>query len=214
MYIPKHFAEPSVEVMQNLIHDHPLATLVTLSPGGLDANHIPFVLSQSPAPFGTLQGHVSRANSVWKDVEQATESLAVFHGPNAYISPSWYATKKETGKVVPTWNYVVVHAHGFLRVIDDPAWLRTHLDALTAHNEAGLAQPWTVSDAPPDFIESRIGGIVGIEMVITRLFGKWKVSQNQPPQNQAGVAEGLQKSGQPDALAMAAMVEAGEKKSC
>lgn len=212
MYVPKQFEEPRFDVMHELIRARPLATLVTLSSGGLDANHIPLHLSESPAPFGTLRGHVARANPLLSDLTGDLESLAVFHGPDTYITPSWYATKKETGKVVPTWNYAVVHAYGLLRIVDDAAWLRDQLEALTAHNEASFPEPWAVSDAPLEYIERLMASIVGIEMVITRLVGKWKVSQNQPAQNQASVVAGLEESGSlPDALAMAELVEARAK---
>jgi transcriptional regulator len=197
--------------MHELIRSHPLATLVTLSSDGLNANHIPLHLSESPTPFGTLRGHVDRANPILGDLTKDIEALAVFHGPDTYITPSWYATKKETGKVVPTWNYAVVHAYGFLRVVDDAAWLRTQLETLTAHNEVSFPKPWTVSDAPHEHIERIMAAIVGIEMVITRLVGKWKVSQNQPSQNQASVVAGLEASGLPGASAMAALVEAVAK---
>ncbi|MBI5938003.1 MAG: FMN-binding negative transcriptional regulator [Betaproteobacteria bacterium] len=211
MYIPKQLEESRVDVMHELIRAQPLATLVTLSSGGLNANHIPLHLSESPAPFGTLQGHVARANPMLSDLTNNIESLAVFHGPNAYITPSWYATKKETGKVVPTWNYVVVHAYGFLRIVDNAAWLRAQLEDLTTHNEASFSEPWAVSDAPHEHIEKIMAAIVGIEMVITKLSGKWKVSQNQPAQNQASVVAGLKASGLPDSLAMAALVEVGAR---
>lgn len=214
MYIPKQFEEQRVDVMHELIRARPLATLVTLSSGELNANHIPLHLSESPAPFGTLRGHVARANPMLADLTNNIESLAMFHGPNAYITPSWYATKKETGKVVPIWNYAVVHAYGFLRVVDNAAWLRAQLEDLTTHNEASFSEPWAVSDAPRQHIEKMIAGIVGIEMVITKLSGKWKVSQNQPAQNQASVVAGLKGSVLPDALAMAALVEAGAKNDC
>lgn len=197
--------------MHELIRARPLATLVTLSSNGLNANHIPLHLSDSPAPFGTLRGHVARANPLLSDLANDIEALAVFHGPDVYITPAWYATKKETGKVVPTWNYVVVHAYGFLRVVDDTDWLRAQLETLTAHNEVSFPEPWAVSDAPVEHIEKIMAAIVGIEMVITRLFGKWKVSQNQPSQNLASVVAGLKASALPDALAMAALVEAGAK---
>lgn len=209
MYIPKQFEEPRVDVMHELIRTRPLATLVTLSANGLNANHIPLHLSESPAPLGTLQGHVARANPLLSDLTKENESLAVFHGPDTYITPSWYATKNETGKVVPTWNYAVVHAYGFLRVVDNAAWLRAQLETLTTHNEASFSEPWAISDAPQEYIEKIMAAIVGIEMVITRLAGKWKVSQNQPSQNQASVVAGLKGSDLPDAQAMAALVEAG-----
>jgi transcriptional regulator len=208
MYVPAHFEQPNIEVMHALIRARPLATLVTMTANGIDANHIPLHLAIEPLPFGVLRGHVARSNPIWRDLAANTETLAIFHGPDAYISPSWYASKQDTGKVVPTWNYTVVHAYGFLRVIDEAAWIRSQLGALTDHNEATLAEPWAVSDAPHDFTEKLIGAIVGIEMVITRLSGKWKISQNQPPHNQVSVVEGLCASRQSDALTMAALVKA------
>ena len=211
MYTPKHFEEPRVEVMHQLMRARPLATLVTLVSGGLDANHIPLHLLDAPAPFGTLRGHVARANPLWRDFATDVEALAIFHGPDSYITPSWYATKQETGKVVPTWNYAVAHAYGKLRVIDDAAWVRAQLEALTAHNEAKFDHPWSVSDAPREYTDQLIETIVGIEIVITRLTGKWKVSQNQPAKNQAGVIAGLANSDQRDAAEMAALVSAGAK---
>lgn len=211
MYIPKHFEQPRVEVMHELMRARPLATLITLTSGGLDANHIPLHLSDAPAPFGTLRGHVARANPVWRDLAKEVEVLAIFHGPNTYITPSWYATKKETGKVAPTWNFAVVHAHGALRVSDDADWVRAHLDALTDYHEASFPKPWAVSDAPHEFTEKLIESIVGIEIVITRLSGKWKVSQNQPAQNRAGVIEGLKNCDHLDAASMATLVEAEAK---
>lgn len=212
MYIPKHFEQPRIETMHELMRTRPLSTLVTLSSGGLAANHIPLHLSDAPAPFGTLRGHVARANPVWHDFANEVEVLAIFHGPDAYITPSWYATKKETGKVVPTWNYAVVHAHGALRIIDDAVWVRAHLEALTDCHEANFPEPWSVSDAPPEFTGKLIESVVGIEIVITRLSGKWKVSQNQPWQNRAGVIEGLGGCESSDAEAMVGLVE-GEAKN-
>ncbi|MDD5271732.1 MAG: FMN-binding negative transcriptional regulator [Methylovulum sp.] len=206
MYQPAHFVQPSVAVMHELMRQRPLATLVTLDSDGLNANHIPLHLADEPLPFGCLRGHVARANPLWADVSPEQEVLAIFHGPDAYISPSWYATKPETGKVVPTWNYAVVHAYGHLRAVDDAGWLRAQLEALTDHNEVHFAKPWAVADAPADFTERLMGAIVGIELQITRLVGKWKVSQNQPPCNQASVVAGLQANGQAE---MAAWVEAG-----
>ncbi|MFZ2452323.1 MAG: FMN-binding negative transcriptional regulator [Methylovulum miyakonense] len=211
MYQPAQFVQPSLEAMHGLIRQQPLATLVTLANDGLNANHIPLHLSDTPLPFGTLRGHVARANPLWHDLDPELEVLAIFHGPDAYISPSWYATKQETGKVVPTWNYTVVHAYGQLRVVDDASWLRGQLEALTNQHEAAFTEPWAVADAPLEFTERLIGSIIGIELVITRLSGKWKVSQNQPPCNQASVAEGLNASGQLDTASMAALVKAGAK---
>jgi len=207
MYIPKHFDEPRVDVLHELIRARPLATLVTLSSGGLNANHIPLHLSDDPSPLGTLRGHVARSNPIWNDYVKDVEVLAVFHGPDAYITPSWYPTKAENGKAVPTWNYAVAHAYGTLRVIDDASWLRVHLETLTIHNEAAFPEQWRVSDAPHDYTEKLIGAVVGIEIVITRLSGKWKISQNQPPQNKSGVIHGLRASGNGESLEMAALVE-------
>jgi transcriptional regulator len=208
MYVPQHFDEPRVEVMHELMRERPLATVVTMSSQGLNANHIPLYLSTEPAPFGTLRGHVARANPMWRDLQAGLETLVIFHGPDAYISPSWYATKQESGKVVPTWNYAVVHAYGTLQVIDDASWVRSQLEVLTAHNERRFTEPWAVSDAPRDFTEKLIAAVIGIEIVISSLSGKWKVSQNQPPQNQAGVIDGLDKVQCPDSVSMASLVKA------
>ena len=197
--------------MHELVRAYPLATLVAHSSSGLNANHIPLHLSESPAPYGALRGHIARANPLFGEIAGGIEALAIFHGPDSYITPSWYATKKETGKVVPTWNYAVVHAYGVLRVVDNASWLRTQLDALTDQNEASLPEPWAVSDAPADHIERIMAAIVGIEMVVTKMFGKWKVSQNQPTQNQVGVISSLKASGLPQSQAMAALVETGAK---
>lgn len=209
MYIPKHFEQPSIETMHELMRARPLATLVTLASGGLEANHIPLYLMDAPTPFGTLRGHVARANPLWRDFEKEFEVLAIFQGPDAYITPSWYATKQETGKVAPTWNYAVVHAYGTLRAIDDAGWVREHLETLTDHHEANFPKPWAVSDAPGEFIEEAIKAIVGVEIAITRLSGKWKASQNQPAQNRAGVIEGLRVRAEGGTAEMAALIEAG-----
>ena len=213
MYIPKQFEETRVDVLHGLIRAHPLATLVTLSTEGLNANHIPFYLDDAPAPLGALRGHVARTNPLLNDLDSSVETLAVFQGPEVYITPSWYATKKETGKVVPTWNFAVVHAYGTLRVVEDASWLRAQLEELTDHNETPFPKPWRLGDAPAEFTEKLMGAIVGVEMVITRLSGKWKVSQNQPPQNQSSLVEGLTESGETDALAMAKLVEAAASES-
>jgi transcriptional regulator len=146
MYSPPQFEQPNIEVMHELIRNRPLATLITLDANGINANHIPLHLSPAPEPFGVLRGHVARANPLWQNLVIDNESLVIFHGADAYISPSWYATKQETHKVVPTWNYAVVHAYGCLRIIDDAVWVRTQLEALTQHNEAAFPHPWAVSE--------------------------------------------------------------------
>jgi transcriptional regulator len=210
MYIPPHFEETRTEVMHALMRAQPLATLITLASDGITANHIPLLLSDTQVPLGTLQGHVARANPLWRDLS-STDVLAIFQGAEAYISPSWYPTKKDTGKVVPTWNYAVVHAHAELRVVDDASWLKAHLSRLTAMHEAGFPQPWALSDAPEEYIERLIGGVIGIELSITRLSGKWKVSQNQPAENQVGVIQGLQARRSENDLLMANLVADSSK---
>lgn len=207
MYIPSHFEEIRIEILHDLIRSYPLAVLVTMSSGGLNANHIPLHLSAEPGGKGILRGHVARANPIWSDLVEGVEALAIFQGPNSYISPSWYPAKQEHGKVVPTWNYTAVHAYGTLRIIDDAAWLRSQLEMLTSQHEAAFDTPWTVDDAPPEFIDRMLGAIVGIEIVITRLSGKWKISQNQPPANREGVILGLQENGSDRAMDMAELVK-------
>jgi transcriptional regulator len=206
MYLPKHFEETRVEVLHGLIRAYPFGTLVTLTAGGLDANHIPFEVHPDPRPFGTLRGHVARGNPVWREISPGAEALVIFQGPDTYISPSWYPTERETGKVVPTWNYAVVHAHGVPRFIDDRAWLRAFVEQLTDRHEARRREPWKVTDAPADYIDKQVGAIIGLEIPITRLIGKWKVSPNRPPHDRAGVVEGLIRDAQPSAGMMADLV--------
>lgn len=205
MYIPAQFAEVRTEIMHQLMHDHSLGTLVTLGEDGLQADHIPFEIVEDGSPFGRLQAHVARSNPLWKR-ESQTESLIVFQGAQAYISPSLYVTKKEHGKVVPTYNYMVVHAYGRLRPVEDPEWVRALLERLSARHEAGREKPWSLDDAPAGFIDSLLTQIVGIEIEITRLQGKWKVSQNQPARNRASVEAGLREQGGEEAMAMAEAV--------
>ena len=207
MYVPAHFEETKIEVLHDLIDANPFATLITMTSNGINANHIPLHLVKVKERYGTLQGHVARANPVWSDIDNDVEALIIFQGPNSYITPSWYPTKQEHGKVVPTWNYVTVHAYGKFRVIDDPVWVRSQLELLTAQQEASLDKPWAVADAPVEFTDKMIGAIVGIEILITKLTGKWKVSQNQPVLNQAGVIEGLKLLNTSEATKVAALVE-------
>ncbi len=208
MYLPAHFEESRVEVLHQLIRDYGLGTLVTLSAGGLEANHIPFEIDPEPAPYGTLRAHVARNNPVWREFSKDVDALAVFQGAQAYISPNWYQTKQDNGQVVPTYNYMVVHASGAMTIIEDPAWLRALVGRLTDRYEASQAAPWKVSDAPADYIEKMLSAIVGIEMPIKKLVGKWKVSQNRPTVDRAGVITGLQKQGGENASAMAIAVQA------
>jgi transcriptional regulator len=207
MYIPHHFEETRVDVLHQLMRGEPFGALVTLAAGGLEANHLPFELDAAAGSLGTLRGHVSRANAVWRATRADVEALAIFQGPQRYVSPSWYPTKAETGKVVPTWNYVVVHAYGPLRFVEDPAWLHAHLERLTARHEAGRERPWQVSDAPEDYVAALVRGIVGFEMPVTRLAGKWKVSQNRGEADRAGVTTGLRADADPASAAMADLIE-------
>lgn len=206
MYIPPHFDERRIELMHDLIRARPLATLVTVSRRGLNANHLPFQLIPGEGAFGTLRGHIARSNPLWQELDGGVEALAVFHGPEGYVSPSWYPTKRDDGKVIPTWNYVVVHAHGTLHVVDDEAWLRVHLQTLTDAHEAAFSEPWAMTDAPGDYIDRLVAKVVGIEMVVARLEGKWKLSQNQAEPNRVGVVQGLEKRGGERALELAALV--------
>ena len=205
MYVPKHFEETRIDLLHALIREHPLGTLVTTTSAGLEANHIPFEIS-GEGGFGTLRGHVARANPVWKDASPDHDALVLFGGPQAYISPAWYATKREGGKVVPTWNYAVVHVHGRLRTIDDAGWLRALVTRLTDRHEAARDDRWRVTDAPEEFVAQMLRAIVGVEIAITRIVGKWKVSQNRPERDRAGAAEGLLREGDEAARAMAALV--------
>ena len=198
MYDAEAFREERIEVLHALIRAHPLATLVTLGSNaaqGLEANHIPMLIDPAPGPerkFGTLRGHVARANPVWRTFNADTEALAVFQGPQGYITPSWYPSKAQHGKVVPTWNYAVVHAHGPLKIIDDAQWLRKLVTQLTASQESHREKPWQVTDAPADYIDTMLKAIVGIEIPLTRLQGKWKMSQNRLPRDRDGVVQGLE----------------------
>jgi transcriptional regulator len=210
MYVPKHFEEPRVEVLHALIRACPLGALVVPTAGGMVANHIPFEISPEPAPLGTLRAHVARANPVWRDAAPGGEALVIFQGPDAYVSPAWYPTKKETGKVVPTWNYAVAHAYGPVRFIDDRVWLRAFVEMLTDRHEAGRPEPWKVADAPGDFVDTLVGAIIGDEISVDRLVGKWKVSQNRPAHDREGVAEALGRDGSDAAAVMGRLVR-GER---
>jgi transcriptional regulator len=188
MYVPDHFREDRPDVLQDAIRRIGFATLVTT---GMEANHLPMLLQD-----GMLRGHVARANPVWKAGDGA--GLAIFLGPHAYVSPSWYPSKAETGKAVPTWNYLTVHARGHIRWIQDAAWLHTHVAGLSDTHETGRAEPWAVTDAPAAYIDSLVRAIVGFEITIESLEGKWKLSQNRSAVDQGGVRDGLQRDGHAD----------------
>ncbi|HEY5863679.1 MAG TPA: FMN-binding negative transcriptional regulator [Casimicrobiaceae bacterium] len=206
MYVPQHFAETDNAVLHALIRAHPLGTWVTAGDDGLVANHIPFLIDPARGERGTLIAHVARANPIWRTFSTAVPSLVVFQGAQAYITPSWYPSKQAHGKAVPTWNYVVVHAHGMPRAIEDRAWLRKHLDALVSVHEAPMTVPWKIADAPADFIDGLLRVIVGIEIPIATLTGKWKVSQNRPEPDKVGVVAGLGARGDASSTAMAELV--------
>ena len=207
MYNPSHFRETRVPVLHDLIRRHPLAALVTLGPDGLVANHIPMEIDPEPEPLGTLRGHVARANPVWRDCGEATWTRwSSLPGLSSTSRRRGISTKQESGKVVPTWNYAVVHAYGPLRPIDDAAWLRDFVTRLTDRHEGERAAPWHVTDAPADFIERQLGAIVGIEIPVRRFEGKWKVSQNRAAADRSGVVAGLRERGEPASDAMADLV--------
>ncbi|MEM8852575.1 MAG: FMN-binding negative transcriptional regulator [Pseudomonadota bacterium] len=191
MFEPPMFREERVEVMHALMTAHPFATLVSCASGVLSADHVPLAIHDDASTHGFLRGHLSAGNPLAHVGEETIDVLAVFQGPQAYISPSWYPSKQEHGKVVPTWNYAVVQAHGTLRFMKDRAWLMDHLADLTRRNESHRPAPWATTDAPATFMERQLKGLVGIEIEITALSGKWKMSQNKAAADQAGVATGL-----------------------
>ncbi|KQT43585.1 MULTISPECIES: FMN-binding negative transcriptional regulator [unclassified Methylophilus] len=207
MYVPQHFSEPNIDALHALMRAYPLSTLVLMSEDGLNANHIPLYLDTANGKHGTLSGHIARANPLWKDLAANHQVLAIFHGPDAYVTPSWYASKAKTGMVVPTWNYVAVHAHGRAKMIENKEWLRTHLSLLTTDQEAKFEHPWLIEDAPAGFIDKLILELVGIEIEIIQLTGKWKASQNQSVENQLGVIQGLRESASLEQCEMAAIIE-------
>jgi transcriptional regulator len=211
MYAPSHFNESRTEVLHEFIAQHPLALMVAASATGLQANHIPLMLAPGNGGNGILKGHIARGNSMWKDVPSSSEVLAVFQGPSQYISPNWYPSKREHGRVVPTWNYAVVHVHGSLTWIQDKAWLRTLVETLTDRHESGQAAPWRVSDAPEEYIQQMLAAIVGFEIAITRMTGKWKLSQNRSPAERAGIVAALSALPDDASREMAVLVEQAGK---
>ena len=206
MYLPNHFKEDRLDRLHEAIRRSRLAMLVSLGQKGLIATHLPMLLDPAPAPYGRLLGHMARGNPHWREVDQTVEALAIFPGPEAYISPAWYPTKVETGKVVPTWNYVAIHAYGRPAFFEDPVRLKELVSRLTEHHESRRQAPWAVDDAPQDYIAGQLKAIVGFEMPIARLEGKWKLSQNRRPEDQAGAIRGLNEEGGPAELAVAALM--------
>jgi transcriptional regulator len=208
MYEPPLHREDDLSRQHALIRARPLGLLISSGPQGLVANAIPFLIDPAASKLGTLRAHVARANGQWSDLAHAPEALVVFQGADHYVSPSWYPTKQETGKVVPTWNYVMVQARGAARIIEDDDWLSRQIEALTSGQEARRNKPWAVSDAPLDFIALQRRAIIGIEIEIAEIHGKWKTSQNRNAADRAGVVAGLEKLGDDEARNMAAIVKA------
>jgi len=205
MYIPSHFAETDLATLHEAMEASPLGALVVASPNGLEANHVPFELDRATGELGTLHCHVARNNGVWRYPN--AECMVIFAGPSAYISPNLYESKKEHGKVVPTYNYVAIHAHGRLTIHDDEKWLRGLVGRLTNRFEASQPHPWKMGDAPQDYLQDRLKEIVGIEIAITCLEGKWKMSQNRPEMDKESVVKGLSASENPAAREVAGIVE-------
>ncbi len=210
MYVPEQFEETRTAVLHDLIESHSFATLITLSAAASgmapEVNHVPMLVDRAAGDLGTLRGHVARANPVWRTLIDGCRAIAVFQGPAGYVSPSWYPSKKAHRKVVPTWNYAIVHAHGSARCIEDEQWLCKHVSELTAKHEAVQDEPWKITDAPSEFIDTMLANIVGIELPITSIVGKWKVSQNRSVEDRRGVESGLRSAGDDNALAMADLI--------
>ena len=209
MYIPAHFSENRPEELHRIINEHPLGTLVTHTSQGLDANHIPFEFDAGKGPHGTLQAHIARNNPL-KDIADGAEVMVIFRSVDAYISPNWYPSKHETHRQVPTWNYEVVHVHGRIRIIDDEKFIRGVVARLTRKHEASEPRPWKVGDAPLDYMDQMVRMIVGLEIEVTRLEGKRKLSQNREARDIAGAINALSEKNRED---IASQMKAVAKKS-
>jgi transcriptional regulator len=194
VYVPAHFEQRDIARLHEAIREYPFGTVVIAGDDGLIASHVPILLDPGPGEFGTLLFHLARPNPQWRAVTPEREALAIFLGPNAYVSPSTYATKRENGKVVPTWNYIAIHAYGTLETFDDVEELRALVTRLTATHERGRAEPWAPSDAPAAYIDAQLRGIVGLRMPIRRLLGKWKLGQNRPEADRSSASEALERS--------------------
>ncbi len=207
MYVPKHFEERDVGVLHALMRSQPLGAWVTNAGGTLAVNHIPFLVKAAEGDYGTLVGHVARANPIWRSFSREVASVVIFQGAQSYITPSWYPTKQAHGKAVPTWNYAVVHAHGVPRTIEEREWLLEHVTELSDLHESKRAVPWSVSDAPPDYVDTLLKAIVGIEIPISTIVGKWKTSQNRLLADQLGIVAGLSERDDGNSQEMAALVQ-------
>ncbi|MBC3909274.1 FMN-binding negative transcriptional regulator [Undibacterium umbellatum] len=209
MYMPSHFSEERIEVLHALIQAHPLAALVSLQDGELEANHIPFLISAptAEAPHGVLRCHVARNNPVWQSAASSQDALLIFQGAQAYISPRWYEEKQRSGSVVPTYNYAVVHAHGPMRIVEDRQEFLRLLSDLSDNFERKFDQPWKVSDAPAEYVDRMMDMIVGIEIPVRRISGKWKTSQNKSTQDRVNMVDGLREKQDPASHALADVME-------
>jgi transcriptional regulator len=194
MYRSKHFDECRIPVLHDAIAEIVLGTLITFSKVGLQATHLPFFIDREAGDYGVLYGHMARANPHWLELALSNEVLVTFLGPEAYITPSWYETKEPTGRVVPTWNYVSVQARGAVEIFEDTTMLRNIVERLTTQQEAGRDKPWHVDDAPPEYISAQLGGIIGLKIPVTELYGKWKMSQNRPLEDRVSVVNALHSS--------------------
>jgi transcriptional regulator len=210
MYLPSAFREDGLEILHALIRAHPLATLITAGPYGLVANLVPFCLFEG-GPKGILRAHIAKANEQVEPLRTGAETLVIFHGPESYITPSWYESKKEHGRVVPTWNYVVVQVRGTPRVVDDPAWVRAQIEALTSAQESRRTAPWKVTDAPEAFVAGQINAIIGVEIPVMTIEGKWKVSQNRCAADRRSVQKGLLEEHNGEMAALVAETSADRK---
>lgn len=207
MYRPKHFREDRIDVLQRTMREIGAAAVVSSGPEGLIATHVPVEIDPKPAPFGTIRFHFARPNPHASVVVDGGELLLIFQGPQGYVTPSWYPTKKLTGKVVPTWNYVAIHAYGTATSFEGPERLRPHLTALVTHFESVFPDPWSIDDAPSGYVDALCEAIIGFEIRLTRIEGKWKLSQNRPGGDRAGVVEGLRSQGGAEAELIAELIE-------
>ena len=206
MHIPKKFRQEDTNKLIALIKDFPFATLIGSNESGAQVMHLPLLIKNEDGQSYSLNGHIAKVNPFWQQIRQGDKVVAVFHGPNCYISPNHYPTKLEHGKAVPTWNYVVVHAEGNIKFHHDKEWLYTHIDELSQQHEQKSEKPWSINDAPEDYIQKMLPAIVGIEISINNIEGQWKLSQNQPAKNQQGVIQGLMDTENPNAQAIAKMM--------
>jgi transcriptional regulator len=210
MYQPDHFRVDDLPPIHALMRSRPFATLVSAGSAGLYASHLPTVLKDEGS-YGIIECHLARANPHCRDLGEAAEALMIFQGPDGYITPNWYPSKTQNGKVVPTWNYAAVHAYGRPEVMNEADWLHRHVTELTVQQERSEAKPWAVSDAPKSYVDAMLRGIVGFRFAIARLEGKWKMSQNREPQDRDGVVKGLGRRGHSDDLEMAGLIAQQQK---